>query len=365
MTRVFLDDIEEIVSDSEISWETLRDSAVLITGATGGIGSALACALRAADEKYDLNMNILALARNMKRAAALQHYGVKLIPQDIREPIIIPDPVDYIFHCAAMTKSPDMALNPVEVAETALKGSMNALKLAREKQIKSMVYLSSMEVYGQTEPSLMFVREGDLGYIDPLKARSCYPESKKMCECLCECYHSEFFVPVKIARLAQTFGAGVQINDSRVYAQFAHSAIRNKDIVLHTDGQSRGNYCYISDAVRGLFLLLLKGEDGEAYNITNAAASMTIREMAELVASMVCGGRVKVIVQEPADIEKHGYSPVVSRRLSSEKIEQLGWKPKFNLTDMYERMILDWRENNYEYSLNIRGRGRAADEQQG
>jgi nucleoside-diphosphate-sugar epimerase len=345
LPKILCDDTEETISDSGISWNELRNSAILITGATGMIGFALVRALSAVNKKYGLGVKILATGRDTKKAKPLVHeYGAEFFPHDIREPLAVVGRVDYIFHCAAVTKSSEMAENPVGVSETSLKGTMNMLSLAREKRTKSMVYLSSMEIYGITDPAMPFVTEDDLGTIDIKSPRNCYPESKRMCEYLCNAYFAQHSVPVKTARLAQTFGAGAAKDDPRVFAQFARSAVAGENIVLHTEGESRGNYCYLSDAVRGLFFLLLKGENGEAYNIANPGASVTIREMAELLAHEVCGGEVSIIVDLTTDIEKRGYAPDVNRRLSTEKIEKLGWKTKYGLAEMYTRMIADWRE---------------------
>lgn len=346
MSKVLLNDMEQIVSDESFLREELRGSTVLITGATGAIGSAIVRTLLAANEKYGLNVRILAFCRNQKKAKQLfGPCGAEFYEQEICTPLSVPGRVEYIFHCAAVTKSSEMAANPVGVIETSFKGTENILALAREKSVKSMVYLSSMEVYGITDPALPWVKEENLGYIDLQKIRSCYPESKRMCECLCACWYFQYGVPVKTARLAQTFGAGTSKEDSRVFAQFARSATAGEDIILHTEGNSLGNYCYLADTVRGLFLLLLKGENGNAYNIVNPDASMTIREMAELVANKVCNEKITVRIEKPADIEKLGYPPDTAMRLSAEKIEKLGWRPRYGLKDMYQRMIQDWREN--------------------
>jgi nucleoside-diphosphate-sugar epimerase len=343
LSEILFADMEEIASDSGIPWDELRDSTILITGATGTIGSALVRGLYAANKKYGLGVRVIAFGRNKGKAKSLsEDYGAEFFTQDICEPLAVGDNVDYIFHCAAITKSSEMVENPVGVIETSVKGVSHVLTVAREKHIKSMVNLSSMEIYGQTAAALAFVKEDDLGYIDLNKARSCYPESKRMAECLCNCNCIQYGVPVKTARLAQTFGAGSLQDDPLVFAQFARNAIAGENIVLHTEGNSRGNYCYISDAIRGLFLLLLKGKSGEAYNIANPAASVTIREMAGLVANDVCAGQVSVVVDKPPDIEKRGYGPVVTRKLSAEKIMKLGWKPRYGLVEMYRRMILDW-----------------------
>ena len=115
--------------------------------------------------------------------------------------------------------------------------------------------------------------------------------------------------------------------------------------MLHTDGKSSGNYCHTADAVRALLLILLRGADGEAYNITNPESSVTIREMAELVADRVCGGKISVAAEEPSDIQSRGYAPHMAARLSAKKLEELGWKPRYGLDDMYRGMMGYWRED--------------------
>ncbi|PWW08337.1 nucleoside-diphosphate-sugar epimerase [Paenibacillus cellulosilyticus] len=346
MSQVLLEDIDRIVTDRNVPWGELRDRVILITGATGAIGALLVQALSEADTRHGLGLHIWALGRNVDRARMLfgKMNNVKFVEHDIRNPLNIDGPADYIIHGAAVTRSVEMVANPVGVIETAIRGTANILTLAKDKQSKSIVYLSSMEVYGLTDPSLDWVTENDLGYINLQSPRSSYPESKRMCECLCNCSFAQYGTPIKLARLAQTFGAGFSNDDPRIFAQFARSSMSGTDIVLHTEGKSRGNYCYISDAIRGLILLLLKGEDGETYNIVNPETSMTIREMAELVASEVSGSSVAVKVDRPSDIAKQGYAPDVTMRLSSDKMAQLGWKAQYGLVEMYKRMIADWHE---------------------
>ena len=339
-------DLEEIASDELIPWREMKNSSVLVTGATGLIGSILVMALAEASGRHGLGVRILAFGRDFEKAKnLLEKSGVSFFSHDIRDPLKIDNRVDYIFHCASMTKSRDMISDPTGVIKTSLGGTENILELAREKRIKSMVYLSSMEVYGSTDPGLEFVTEDIQGFIDLKNPRSCYPMGKRMCECVCNCWHAQYGVPAKIARLAQTFGPGTPKTDRRVFAQFAGSAINGDNIVLHTDGKSRGNYCHTADAVRALLLILLRGADGEAYNITNPESSVTIREMAELVADRVCGGGVSVAAEEPSDIQSRGYAPHTAARLSAKKLEKLGWKPRYGLEDMYRGMMGYWRED--------------------
>jgi len=346
-----LDDMEQIASDKKIPWEEFNGSTVIITGATGTIGSALVRALFTAKIKHSLSVRILAFGRDTKKAQQLvENYGVEFFEHDICNPFSVEGKVDYIFHCAAVTSSAKMVSDPVSVIDASIIGTSNILMLAKNKNVKSMVYLSTMEIYGKTNPESSYVTEDNLGYIDLKNPRSCYPESKRMCECMCNCWCAQFGVPVKTARLSQTFGAGTREDDPRVFAQFARSAIAGKNIVLHTDGNSRGNYCYISDTARALFLLIFKGNNGEAYNISNSSATMTIREMAELVAKKAFNGKIDVVTEKPQDIDKYGYAEETTIRLSTKKIENLGWKPKYSLEEMYLRMISDWEKKD---KLNI------------
>lgn len=344
----FQKDIEHIIRDGRLPWSRLQGASLLITGATGLIGSVLLRVLRAASDRYGLHLYIAGMGRNKEMIPRLtEEYGADcVIHTDIREPFpseALPECVDFIFHCAAITKSSDMVANPVGVITTAILGTQNILELARRKKCRGFVYLSSMEVYGQTE--LLEVRETDLGYLDLTNPRSSYPQSKRLCESLCAAYAAQYGVPAKIARLALTFGAGTpnREDNQRVAMQFARKAMANEDIVLHTPGNSLANCCYTTDAVSGLLYILLKGNSAEAYNVANPKASMTVREMAETVVNEVCGGKNNVVVDVPEDIAKRGYAPDRGHRLNADKLMALGWQPRYGIKEMYERMVADWK----------------------
>ncbi|MGI6628903.1 MAG: NAD-dependent epimerase/dehydratase family protein [Bacillota bacterium] len=344
-SKILSEDLECIVSDRSIPWARFRDKTILVTGSTGLIGLALVRALYAANQKRNLRLHILAHGRDaIKMQKYLSSCGAVLVEQDIRLPFAIPEPVHYVFHCAGITESAEMVANPISVIETSVLGTMRVLELAKVKRVEALVFLSSMEVYGLITPPLPSITERDLGSLDLSSVRSCYPESKRLCENLCNCYYFQYGVPTRSARLAQTFGAGTPKDDPRVFAQFARHAMNGTDIVLHTDGKSRGNYCYLSDAIRALLLLAHKGENGEAYNVSNPAASMTIREMADLVATDLCGSNIKVVVVKSADFEKFGYAPDTDNRLNTDKLNRLGWSPTYGLKEMYERLLDYWSE---------------------
>lgn len=349
---ILQEDLEQIaaLADKSGDW---KNRTFLISGATGLIGSVLIKALLYVERRDKLNIRIIGLIRDKEKAnkvfaPCLYRPNLEFVTADLSRGIPeIDGTIDYIIHTASVTESETMVKRPVDTIKTSVNGTMALLELARRKNVKSMIYLSSMEVYG-TPFGNPHVREGDLGQIPLDQVRSCYPESKRMCECLCLSYASQYGVNVVSARLAQTFGAGVQKNDNRVYAQFARAVINRKNIVLHTTGQSEGNYCYLSDAVRAILILLKKGRRGEAYNISNERCHTTIEGMAKMVASEVAKGAIAVEYDLPDDLSKYGYAPEVKIKLNASGMRELGWEPQIDLKESYERLILSMKLQNRE-----------------
>lgn len=239
----------------------------------------------------------------------------------------------YIIHCAAITSSKEMSDFPVEVSDGILKGTQTMLELAREIDVKSFVFISSMEVYGQVEDIGRLRKEDELGYIDLSENRSSYPLAKRMAEHYCHIYNKEYGVPVKIARLAQTFGAGVSLEDNRVFMQFAKAVKAGQDIVLHTSGESYGNYCAVDEAVEAILTILKKGENGNCYNVVNEKNTMTIFGMAGMVAREIADNNIRVVIDET--VSPSMYAKPTRLRMSGEKLRTLGISPQKSLKDMY------------------------------
>lgn len=346
--RTLSQDLERAASSELIDWEAFRGKSILVTGATGLIGSQTVQTLILAGALHDLNLTVYALVRNQKKAEAMLKNclgkGLKIVACDLLKPIQFEEEIDYILHGAGVTTSRDFVEKPVETIMTTLKGTENMLELAREKKVSSMVYLSSMEAYGVVDSEHYIVREKDYGYIDPLQVRSSYSESKRMAEGICGAYAHEYQVPVKTARLAQTFGAGAPETENRVFAQFARSIINGEDIVLHTDGSKAHCYCYTSDAILGLLTVLLKGTSGEAYNISNESTFSTIRGMAEMLTEKYPESGSRLVFDIPEDAAKYGYAPTSKMLVNAEKLMALGWKPEISLEGMFERLIASMKQ---------------------
>ena len=333
----------EYIAGYDLPYSKLKNTTVLVTGATGLIGVSIVRAFLAIG-----NIHIIAFVRNIEKANQIyediKSPDLEFVVGDITETIKIKGTVDYIIHCASVTTSKTMVEKPVETLVTSIDGTINILELAHEKKCQSVIYISSMEMYGAFQSSEKEITEEDLGFIDPLKVRSNYPESKRLCENMCVAYLSEYGVPVKIARLAQTFGAGILPGENRVFAQFARSAMNSEDIVLHTKGLSEGNYCYTRDCVTGIFTILLLGKNGEAYNVVNPASHTTIAEMAQMVCERIANGKIKVFFDIP-ESNTFGYAADTKMKLNSDKLQSLGWKPEVGLEEAYRRMIRDMQEN--------------------
>ena len=322
-------------------------TTLLVTGSTGLIGSLCVRAAVRYNMLHTDTIHIYAMARSQDKVqqifadefAAGCMDNVHFLYQDICTAVPSELDCDYIIHTANSTTSAFFLTNPVEVIESIYTGTKRILDFAVEKDVKGVVYLSSMEVFGR----VVFeerIREEQLGYLDIHNIRSCYSEGKRLAELLCTAYADEYGASVKIARLAQTFGAGVPKQENRVFAQFARSAMKGEDIVLHTKGQAVGNYCYTVDTIRALLLLLTEGTPGEAYTIVNEETTRTIAEMAQMVAQTFSNGKSDVIFDIPED-NRFGYAPDTKMHLSAEKIRKLGWQPEVSLEEMYRRMLPD------------------------
>lgn len=327
-----------------IDWARLENSVILITGATGLIGFNIIKEL--CEIRSTLNLRILALVRDSEKARIkFRDYAdqIRLLQGDILHLPEIDVPVDYIIHGASITSSRAFVESPVETIMTSVLGTKNLLELAKVKKVKSMVYLSSMEMYGSFQEKELLT-EDKVGYLNPLQLRSSYPESKRMCENLCVAYHSEYGVPVKIARLAQTFGPGIPKNDSRVFVQFLDSALQGKDIEIKTAGKSARMYVYTFDAVTAIFSVLIRGKDAVAFNIANKKTYCSIHELAVLISDKF-GKNSRVLVNTGNLEETKMYPPDSFLYLDTTRLESLGWKAQYSLEEGLCDLVTD-RERN-------------------
>ena len=342
--RILQEDIEYLAEHFDFS--AIFHKSILVTGATGLIGSQLVKTFLCLNRIKKANIKIYAFIRDKNKAQKIfngVYDKINFIISDIKSVPQRDISFDYIIHGASETASRRFIEKPVETIDTAYIGTRNMLELARTKNVKAFVYLSSMEVFGITDSRE--VKESDYGYIDILNPRSSYSESKRLCECLCACYTKEYNMPVKIARLVQVLGAGVDYNDTRVAAQFARSVIEKRNIVLKTEGKTRRPCIYTRDAIAGICAVLLRGNNGEAYSVANPDTTATIRETAEMIAEKITDNAVKVVLDIDIPAE---YAPNLNLNLNLNRVKSLGWEAEIGLEEAYRRMIVSmWERINY------------------
>ena len=342
MNPIVESDIQELIKRKKY-FEPFIGSNLLVTGATGLLGSILIKSLSRYAYENNKNIKIYACCRNKEKFYSVFEGYSSIVPifSDIFSVDIQKYDIDYVVHAASNTDSKSFVEKPVDTIVTAVNGTNGLLAQCAIKPLKGFVYLSSLEVYGSFPDyyGIKKVTETDYGYIDPVAVRSSYSESKRLAETMCKAYQSQYGVPVAIARLCQTFGAGVQYNDNRVFAQFARSFLEGKDIVLRTKGETVRNYCYTTDAIAGILTVLAHGKPGEAYNIANKHTTISIADLAELFCRFCSDNKSKVVFDIAEDAGKLGYNPVVKLQLDSSKLEKLGWNAEIDLNEMIHRLI--------------------------
>lgn len=323
------------------NWNMYRDSTILITGATGRLGRYIVESLVDVDLKYNLNLRIVGMARNHEKAVEvfgelLDFPNVAFIYQDITTPIDYNDKVDYIFHTAGPAAPLDFKTSAVNTLWAHVSGTHNVCEFAIKHKTKKMFYVSTVEVYGNWT-SEKKIGEDDMGPLPHLQARACYPEAKRLCETMLASYHATYGLEFCGVRLCHTLGAGILLNDGRAFAEFIACTLKGEDIVLHSDGSAMRTYTYTPDAINAIFMIMEKGELGRMYNVAATENLISIRELAQLIASYSPKKTTKVIFSKEAS--KMPYLPFKLAIMDTTKIRELGWCPQTNLEDMFRWTI--------------------------
>ena len=324
--------IHDLSTISEVpNIDKLSTDKILITGATGLIGSCLADMLLAYSQRGNINLHLVLAGRNIEVLhSRFEPYGrnqnVGFVEYDAMKPLQFDDSFDFIIHCASNAHPAAFATQPVETIMTNICGTRNLLDLLRKAGTGRMLYVSSSEVYGNGNGGKPY-KENDYLYIDPLDPRSCYPNSKRLCETLCRSYHEEYGVDFLVVRPGHVYGPTMTSKDSRAHAQFARAAKAHKDIIMKSDGAQLRSYCYVVDCATAILTVLLNGKTAEAYNISNPHSVVTIAHMAEEFAA---AGGVKVRRIQATTSEKKGYNRMTCSALDSSKLCSLGWVAHFD-----------------------------------
>ena len=339
---LYKEDIQAIVQDKDLPWEKLYEKSVLITGATGMIGSCVVDVLLAANKTLDAKIHVYAMGRSAERARKRFEEDwtdaqFTFIEQDVSCPWQWEEKVDYILHAASNADPRSFAQYPVDTICANFLGMQHALELARRQKSQRVLFVSSGEMYGQPTEALDGFTEAYCGPVDYAGARACYPAGKRAAEVLCHCYESQYGVESVIARPCHIYGPTMTKTDSRAVAQFIRNAVAGEEIVLKSEGLQERSLCYVTDTASAVLYILLKGQSGQAYNIADPEIVLSVRQLAEAIAA---AGKTNVVFDLPDEVEKAGYTRVTRAVLRAEKLLGLGWKAKVPLEKGLGKTIL-------------------------
>lgn len=375
--EVYLSDLRK-VCDLDLPWEELDGRSILISGATGMIGSTLidvlmmrnrgaaAASLEAAGKDNAAGLRIFALGRSVEKARnRFREYWEDprfvFVRCDINDRESLErgcaeagiggsqegsaqnatGTVDYVFHAASNTHPVAYANDPIGTVVTNIIGLDNLLHFAAEHGCRRFLFASSNEIYGENRGDAELFDEQYCGYIDCNTLRAGYPESKRAGEALCQAYIRQKGLDVVIPRFTRSFGPSLLSTDTKALSQFIRKGIAREDIVLKSAGTQFFSYTYVCDAVSGLLCCLLKGSCGEAYNIADVSCDITLRDLAQTIADLV---GTKVVFDLPDAVEAAGFSKATKARLDSTKLQGLGWKAQFDMKTALDHTIGIMRE---------------------
>ncbi len=340
--KLYQEDLKYIAT-LNLPWNKLQGNSIFISGASGLLGSCLVDALMFRNLNMGMDCSIYAIGRNEDRARNRFSYcwenpDFHFIACDINDPlnISVMGDIGYVIHMASNTHPVAYSTDPIGTITANIIGTYNILNFAVEHNAERFAFASSVEIYGDNRGDVESFDEKYCGYIDSNTLRAGYPESKRCGEALCQAYKSQEGLNVVIPRFARSYGPTMLMSDTKAISQFIKNALNDEDIVLKSEGNQFYSYTYVADAISGLLTILLKGNNGEAYNIADESGNITLRDVATLIAG--CAGR-KVIFNLPDAVEKAGYSTATIACLDGTKVKNLGWHPQYNISQGIQRTI--------------------------
>lgn len=338
---IYREDIE-YVTNLGLPWEKLKNKSILITGASGLIGSFLIDTLMEKNIS-GLNCTIYALGRNLDKAKhRFERYWASpyfiFVSHDINKPLELDNvnKVDYVVHFASNTHPVAYAKDPIGTVTVNIIGTNNLLKFAVEHNVERFAFASSNEIYGENRGDVEFFDESYCGYIDSNTLRAGYPESKRCGEALCQAYKKQENLDVVIPRFTRSYGPTMLNTDTKAISQFIKKAVAGENIILKSAGTQYYSYTYVADAVSGFLTVLLSGESGEAYNIADEASDIMLKDLAKIIVDFT--GK-EIVFELPDETEKAGYSKATKARLDGSKLKRLGWNARYDIKQGLIRTI--------------------------
>ena len=353
-------DLDAIVGDLSEELERLAGKRLLITGGAGFLGYYLVQAILRANEDDSRAPTKLTVFDNYVRGVPAWLSGLAgnehltVVEHDIRGPLPRDmDDFEFVVHAAGIASPTYYRQHPIETMDANINGLRSLLdwsvrQAERGRPVEGFLFFSSSEIYGDPAPEQIPTPETYRGNVSCTGPRACYDESKRYGETLCVNFARQHGVPVRIARPFNNYGPGLKITDRRVIPDFARDILEDRDIVMLSDGSATRTFCYVSDAATGYYKVLVRGHDGEAYNIGVEEPEVSMAELGERLATL---GRSHVgytggVVRKTS--EEHEYltdNPTRRCPVIAKARDHLGYSPRVGLDDGLRRSLLWYADN--------------------
>lgn len=340
MNKNIISDLHYITNQN-LDWEQFKNKTILISGASGFLATWIVDTLFYLNNIKEYNIKVIAVIRNLDNAeikfSDKYYNGLTIIHRDVCDTFKISNPIDYIIHSAGNATPKVFKEDPVGTIIPNTIGTKNLLDLAKEKNAE-FIYFSTSGVYGYKDYFDYPLSEHDFGKLDCTDLSSCYLESKRAGENLCIAYKHQYNVNIKIVRPCIIYGYGIGLEDGRSFADFINNIVNNQDIILYSNGTAQRSFCYISDFIVGLFTVILKGKNGEAYNIASEK-EISIKELAELLVNEIVPEKNLKVVIKSSKNKNYLRSEFSRTQMNIDKLKSLGWKLNFDLKQGFSRTI--------------------------
>ncbi|MFR5411817.1 MAG: NAD-dependent epimerase/dehydratase family protein [Enterocloster bolteae] len=330
----YQESIKKIIQ-SVPSFPVLSGSSVLITGASGMVGTVVVDCLMLANQLYGFGIRVFALGRSAEHAKErffdyFEDNDFRFITADVNRKLPEMGDFDYIIHSASNTHPIAYSQDPIGTITANVLGTYNILEYMVNHPVRRFVFLSSVEIYGENRGDVEKFSEEDCGYIDCNTVRAGYPEGKRVGESLCCAFEKQYGIDVVIPRLCRLYGPTMNWNDSKALSQFIKKAVYQENIVLKSEGNQQYSYLFVSDAVSAIFRIMLEGKKGQAYNVASEESDICLKNLAEKLAFL---GNSRVVFELPDEIERRGFSKATKALLNNKKLRDLGWSEQYTLDE--------------------------------
>jgi dTDP-glucose 4,6-dehydratase/UDP-glucuronate decarboxylase len=354
-------DLEYISKNLELEMKEMSGCNILIAGGAGFLGYYLVLSILYWNQKnqnekpicvtiYDNFMRgipgWLRILKSDKNLTVEKFDVTDALPDSIAD-------FKYIIHAATIASPMYYRKYPIETMNANIHGLTNFLDYClkqkeKKKPVKGFLFYSTSEIYGDPTPENIPTPETYRGNVSCTGPRACYDESKRYGETLCVNYAEQYDLPIRIARPFNNYGPGLKITDRRALPDFARNILNGEDIVMLSNGSPTRTFCYVADAVIGYFKILIKGKNGEPYNIGIDSPEISIRELADRTIAIsrdLFNYKGSVVFRSSED--EHYLTDNPNRRcpVITKAVEELNYSPSIDINEGLKRSMLWYSDN--------------------